>query len=160
MFSTLTSMDVLEGSRVLDLFAGSGALGIEALSRGAESAVLVDDDPDALAVIRSNLDVLGADAVRATVVRSEVLSYLSGAPAVDLVLADPPYDFAEWPALLALLADRAELVVAETATEWKAGPGWETVKQKRYGGTVVTIVQRVPAPAESRTHAASQEGES
>jgi 16S rRNA (guanine966-N2)-methyltransferase len=160
MFSTLTSMDVLEGARVLDLFTGSGALGIEALSRGAESAVLVDDDPDALAAVTANLEVLGRDAARATVVRSEVLTYLAGAPAVDLVLADPPYDFAQWPALLRLLADRAPLVVAETATEWQPGPGWETVKQKRYGGTVVTIVQRVPAPPESRAQAASQEGES
>jgi 16S rRNA (guanine966-N2)-methyltransferase len=160
MFSMLTSMDVLEGARVLDLFAGSGALGIEALSRGAESAVMVDHDPAALATIRENLEVLGSLATRAEVVRADVFSYLAGRPDVELVFADPPYEFDEWIPLLRLLGERIPLLVAETASPWEPAPGWETVKHKRYGGTLVTIVQRVLAPTDGRRPEASQEGES
>jgi 16S rRNA (guanine966-N2)-methyltransferase len=160
MFSMLASMDLLEGARVLDLFAGSGALGIEALSRGAESAVLVDDDPGALDAIRANLDVLGEASSRARVVSADVLEYLAGAPHADLVLADPPYEFAEWGELLRRLGDRAPLLVAESAETWEPEAGWETVKRKRYGGTVVTIVQRVCAPGNRRRPEESQKGES
>lgn len=80
----------LDGARVLDLFAGSGALAIEALSRGAASAVLVESDPRAVAAIRRNLEPLGADA---EVRRSDALEFLGaydGAP-FGLVLLDPPY---------------------------------------------------------------------
>jgi 16S rRNA (guanine966-N2)-methyltransferase len=80
----------LDGVRVLDLFAGSGALAIEALSRGAASAVLVDADPRAVAAIRRNLEPLGADA---EVRRCDALAFLrayDGAP-FGLVLLDPPY---------------------------------------------------------------------
>jgi 16S rRNA (guanine966-N2)-methyltransferase len=141
MFSMLTSMDAVVGARVLDLYAGSGALAIEALSRGAESAVLVDDDRAAVSAIRANLEVLGAAAARATVVQADALEYAAGAPPADLVLVDPPYSFGDWDALLGLLANRTGLLVAETAGDWDPGPGWETVKVKRYGGTLVTIVQ-------------------
>ena len=143
VFSMLTSLDRIDGAAVLDLFAGSGALGIECLSRGAESAVLVDSSPDAVAAIRHNLGVLGPDRDRATVVRSDALRYLADAPRFDLVLADPPYDFGRWPELLGLLAVRSGLLVAETGSPLDPGPGWETVKVKRYGGTVVCIAQPV-----------------
>lgn len=150
VFDVLASMDALEGASVLDLFAGSGALGIECLSRGAASAVLVDDAPEAIAAIRQNLAVLGADAPRATVVRSDVLAYVGGAPPFDLVLADPPYGYGRWAELLGRLAGRAGLLVAETGTEkagspWTPGRGWETVKVKRYGSTVVCIARPNPA---------------
>jgi 16S rRNA (guanine966-N2)-methyltransferase len=159
MFSMLASMDVLEGSRVLDLFAGSGALGIESVSRGAATAVLVDHDPRAVEAARSNLEVLGPWTERATVVLSDVTKYLSRASNVDLVLADPPYEFDEWPALFVLLEDRTPLVVTETASPIEVGPRWETVKQKRYGGTVVGIVQRVISPVDGRRLETTQEGE-
>jgi 16S rRNA (guanine966-N2)-methyltransferase len=82
----------VSGLAVLDLFAGSGALGIEALSRGAAAADFVDDDPEAVAAIRANLDMLG---VAATVVRRDALTFLAGAAAqYDLVFCDPPYDSA------------------------------------------------------------------
>jgi 16S rRNA (guanine966-N2)-methyltransferase len=145
VFDMLGSLDAVEGAAALDLFAGSGAYGIESLSRGAESAVLVDRDADAVAAIRRNLEVLGDDAGRATVVRMDALSYAAGAPEMDLVFADPPYDFTGWPELLARLAPRTGLLVAETGwvgagAPWSPGPGWETVKVKRYGATVVSIV--------------------
>ena len=137
----LTSMDVIEGARVLDLYAGSGALGIEALSRGAESVVFVDNDPAAVAAVRANLSVLGPASARAVVLRADAVQYLAGAPEVDLVLADPPYSFDGWEQLLDALVGRASLLVAETGQAWEPGPEWETVKVKRYGGTLVTVVQ-------------------
>lgn len=90
LFSILGDVSRL---RVLDLFAGSGALGIEALSRGASEAVFVDDDPRAVEAIRRNLDAVG---VRAAVHRRDVLGYLAGATGerYDLVFLDPPYDSA------------------------------------------------------------------
>jgi 16S rRNA (guanine966-N2)-methyltransferase len=147
MFSMLTSMDAVVGAAVLDLYAGSGALGIEALSRGAASAIFVDDDRAAVAAIRANLEVLGADDVgRGSVVRADALRFAAGAPQVDLVLVDPPYRFDRWADLLEALAGRTGLLVAETGAPWEPRPGWETVKVKRYGGTVVTVVRPTVRP--------------
>jgi 16S rRNA (guanine966-N2)-methyltransferase len=148
MFSMLTSVGAVEGASVLDLFAGSGALGIEALSRGAARAIFVDRDRAAVATIRTNVEVLGQAAADATVVCADVLQYLGAAPVVDLVLADPPYGFDSWAQLLESLRDRTRWLVAETGRqatqqEWTPGPDWETVKVGRYGGTVVTVAQPV-----------------
>jgi 16S rRNA (guanine966-N2)-methyltransferase len=89
LFSMLGDVD---GARVLDLYAGSGALGIEALSRGAASATFVDNDPRAVAALRRNLDAVGTEA---QVRRQDALRFLSSARgAFDLVFIDPPYDSA------------------------------------------------------------------
>ena len=83
----------IEGVRVLDLFAGSGALAVEALSRGAASAVLVENDPGALAAIRANLDPL--EGAAADVVGADALTWLGGRRGpFDLVFVDPPYSSA------------------------------------------------------------------
>ena len=158
----LSSMDVIEGATVLDLFSGSGALGIECLSRGAESAVLVDDHAGAVATIRRNLEVLGDVATRATVVRSDALSYAARAPEFDLVLADPPYGFTRWDELLERLHSRANLLVAETGADQGGSPcspdaRWETVKVKRYGGTLVAIIKPIPVQPGA---VAAEEGQS
>ena len=80
----------VSGARVLDLYAGSGALGIEALSRGAGSAVFVERDQRALAALRRNLDAVGADA---DVRRQDVVRFLARPEGTfDLVFCDPPYD--------------------------------------------------------------------
>ena len=76
------------GRRVLDLFAGTGQLGIEALSRGARECVFVDSSPASLALVRKNLAICGMEA---PVVRSDALSYLSRCGKYDLVFIDPPY---------------------------------------------------------------------
>ncbi len=76
---------------VLDLFAGSGALGIEALSRGAAAATFVERDRAAVAAIRANLAVVGAGPDRATVVCADALRYVATARPVDVTFADPPY---------------------------------------------------------------------
>src|SRR5439155_24104030 len=86
VFSSLASMEAVEGASVLDLFAGTGALGIEALSRGAATATFVDDDPRAVAAVKANLASTGLDG--GTVVRADALRWLEGAPAFDLALVD------------------------------------------------------------------------
>ena len=99
------------GVRVLDLYAGSGALGLEALSRGAASAVFVERDPRATAVIVANLGSLG---VEAEVRRQDVLRFLARAQGgFDLVFCDPPYD--SGPRIAGTLAERLPPVLAPNA---------------------------------------------
>lgn len=142
----LASMDALEGASVVDLFAGSGALGIEALSRGAELAVFVDNDRLAREAIARNLSVLGEAAGRGKVVSADAGRFASTMQPVDLVLADPPYDYANWATLLDELSGRTRILVAETGDPWDPGPAWETVRVKKYGGTVVTVCVPTEAP--------------
>jgi len=79
----------IEGRRVLDLFAGTGQLGIECLSRGAKSAVFIDADGKAAALVKENLKTCGLEG---TVIEQDALSYLKGCGKFDLVFIDPPYD--------------------------------------------------------------------
>jgi 16S rRNA (guanine966-N2)-methyltransferase len=146
VFSMLISMQQLEDAAVVDLFAGSGALGIEAVSRGAARAVLVDSDAAAVRAIRRNVEVLGPLAARATVLRADALKYALDAPFADVVLADPPYAFSGWPVLLDRLSSRVGTLVAETGSRWDPGPAWETVRVKTYGATVVTVARPLAPP--------------
>jgi 16S rRNA (guanine966-N2)-methyltransferase len=135
VFSSLESMGAVRGVSVVDLFCGSGALGIEALSRGAASATFVDDDPAAVAAVRANLAATGLEG--GEVVRSDAVRWLEGSAAFDLALVDPPYSFDGWDMVLTRL--RAGLVVAESDRELEVPPGWRIVRLKRYGGTVVHL---------------------
>lgn len=108
MFSRLEHLDAIAGARVLDLYAGSGALGLEALSRGAESAVFVEAHAPSARVCRGNLRRLGWDD-RGGIITASVRSYLTGpAPAQPFhtVLADPPYDLTEHADVISLLTRR------------------------------------------------------
>ena len=142
IFDILASLGVVEGASVLDAYAGSGALGIEALSRGAGSVCLVEADRRAIAAIRANLDSTGfgsSPAVR--VVRAEVLEFLASEPGTryELALIDPPYSFDDWPSLLGLL--EADLAVLESSAP-VALPAWFLARREyRYGGTLVTLVE-------------------
>jgi RNA methyltransferase, RsmD family len=79
----------IEGRKVLDLFAGTGQLGIEALSRGAESAVFIDSDSESLKIVKENLSLCG---FKATVIKTDAVSYLENCGTFDLIFIDPPYD--------------------------------------------------------------------
>jgi len=99
MFSTLGAR--LEGANVLDLFAGSGSLGLEALSRGARRARMIEKDPKALAVLRKNVELLGmadrADVIRGDALRKELWRPLAPAEPFEVVFLDPPYRMIEEP---------------------------------------------------------------
>ena len=141
VFASLGSLDAVEGARVVDLFAGTGALGIEALSRGAASATFVESDPKAVEVIKANLKATGLAGPEATVVRADVLRFLErSSETFDLALADPPYAFEGWPALLAVLP--ADLAVLEAASPVEPVPGWAILRSRRYGDSVVTLARR------------------
>lgn len=140
-FNALGSLGAVEGATVLDLFAGSGALGIEALSRGAASATFVDEDARALAVVRANLATAGLTE-RATVVRGDALRHVSGLGHVDLALLDPPYAFTDeqWRGLLGALD--ADVAVIESDREIPVPEAWQVLRTKRYGSTVVLLARR------------------
>src|SRR5918997_1543562 len=141
LFSALQAPGAIEDPEVLDLYAGSGALGIEALSRGASTAVLVERDPRACAVIRANIGVAG---VRGALVRrSSVLAHLRRTPGpVDLVLVDPPYadPIDDVVALLPRWTRSGALVVVERDARSPA-PAWpdglEPEEPRTYGETTL-----------------------
>jgi 16S rRNA (guanine966-N2)-methyltransferase len=138
----------IEGAHVLDLFAGSGALGIEALSRGAAEVTFVDREPRGLAILRQNLDALELKE-RAHVVRGDVVRWLESSPAeVDragLVFLDPPYEDVVLDRALRAL-DRTlsgALVVAEHSRRQTLPPlsRLEVDRERRYGDTMVTVLR-------------------
>ena len=144
IFSILYSLGGVDGLQVADLFAGTGALGIEALSRGASSVTFVEQDPRSVDGIRANLASVGlADAeVRgdATVVRADVDAWVARAVSrYDLVLCDPPYGYAGWDTLLGRLP--ADLAVLESGAELTAPDGWEVLRSRHYGSTIVTVAR-------------------
>lgn len=138
IFNALTSLDVLVGAKVCDLYAGSGALGIEAISRGASHCTFVEKDRAALSAIHANIGALGLTG-RTRVVAGDA-SRMSAGLDVDLAFVDPPYGFAGWDELLAGLT--APFVVAEGDAEVGAPDGWESIRAKRYGRTWVTFLRR------------------
>jgi 16S rRNA (guanine(966)-N(2))-methyltransferase RsmD len=142
IFDILGSQGGVEGLRVVDLFCGSGALGLEALSRGAASATFVDLNPEALAAVRQNLDAVGLAAEPAHLVRAALPSWLEGGAAghFDLALCDPPYTFEDWPALLGAL--QADVAVMESSSPVALPGGWVVTRERRYGGTLVTVAHR------------------
>ena len=140
IFDILGSRGGVDGLSVVDLFCGSGALGLEALSRGAASATFVDQDPGALDAVRTNLDAVGLGDQPATVVRAALPGWLAGAPSFDLALCDPPYTFDEWPQLLGIL--RVETAVLESSLPIEFPEGWMVARERRYGGTLVTVAHR------------------
>jgi 16S rRNA (guanine(966)-N(2))-methyltransferase RsmD len=133
----------VDGARVLDLFAGTGALGLEALSRGAAEATFVDRDAAAVAAVRANLEALG---LRAAVHRRDALAFLrGGAGPFDLAFLDPPYR--EAAALAPRLADTLPaalaadaLVVSESdrRAPLDLGP-LATLDERRYGDTLIRL---------------------
>jgi 16S rRNA (guanine966-N2)-methyltransferase len=129
----------LADATVLDLFSGSGALGLEALSRGAAHATFVESAPPSLASLRSNIELLGASD-EATVLRMDALRFLAtvGAHAFDVAFADPPYR----KRLAAQVAERwreaqfSRILAVEHAADETLPDGGDT---RRYGDTALTF---------------------
>lgn len=168
IFSTLDAWNMLEGVSVLDLFAGSGALGCEAASRGAKSVALVEKHAPAAAIVQRNVDrltaALPADArVVFSVHRQTARAFLEGAAetghaqeggAWDVVFVDPPYDFSAevLEAHLALVAPRLSadgVVMVERGTRdgeptWPAG--LKLFKDRKYGETTLWWAERSDRP--------------
>lgn len=142
LFSSLLSLADIEGARVLDLYAGSGALGLEASSRGADSVTLVESDPDAVAVLRANVALLALAGTH--VVAQPVERFLAVEPErrYDVALLDPPYDL-DVVAVLGLLhpwlADGAVVVVERRTRgpELAWPPGYDAIRSRRYGAATL-----------------------
>ena len=162
LFSILQSrVGPLRGLTVLDLYAGSGAIGLEAASRGAARVTLVEKDRRTAGLVRRNADDLGLDV---TVVAAPVTRFLAGgrdpaSPAVDVVFADPPYPLASVAVaadLTALadgwLAPTALVVVERSARDrtWAWPDGYEELDRRRYGETVLLLAR--PAERHEQHH--------
>lgn len=147
--------DRVKDSRVLDLFAGSGALGLECLSRGARSCEFVEERREATVAIKKNLRTLGLSGGR--VIESDVFRFLKGRQGpYDLVFADPPYyknlgdrDFVQelmdMESMPERLSDDALLVVEDPPSNHRAekiGAGWTLLDQRRYGSSGILFYQR------------------
>lgn len=153
IFSALESWNLVQGSRILDLYAGSGALGLEAASRGAAEVVLVEKHPQAAQVAQRNAKTVahafrGGVEPKLHVARSSVQSYLDAADhgaKFDVILLDPPYDLSESELALnlasatALLTDDGVMLVERSSRspepEWPTG--LSLLREKRYGETVL-----------------------
>ncbi|MGC8499043.1 MAG: RsmD family RNA methyltransferase [Acidimicrobiales bacterium] len=143
IFSMLESRGGVNGAVVADLYCGSGALGIEALSRGARRVYFVDADPACLAAARANAAPLQL-AGEAIFVRAVLPGWVPAEP-LDLVLADPPYGPVDIEALLG--AAPASRAVIENDRYAEAPPGWAIARRKRYGTTLVTMLEQGASPA-------------
>jgi 16S rRNA (guanine966-N2)-methyltransferase len=145
LFSTLATLVDLSGARVLDLYAGSGAVGLEALSRGAAHVVLVESDLKAANVIRRNVDAVGLPGARVVVDRVE--RFLAGdRSAYDVVFLDPPYATADDIVGRVLAALDAEVVVVERSSRGGPPPwpeAFEPVRDRRYGDGTLWYGRRV-----------------
>jgi 16S rRNA (guanine966-N2)-methyltransferase len=133
----------VDGATVIDLYAGSGALGIEALSRGAERALFVDSSRDACRAIGANLEKLG---LKATVLCMDAVRALANERGpYDLILADPPYNFAAYdrlaPHLVRLLAEDGLAVLQTPAAKEPALDGLHVRTSRRYGSARLTLFE-------------------
>ena len=153
IFNVLTHAyeDAIEGARVLDLFAGTGALGLEAMSRGAAFALFVDDGAEARALIRGNVEALGLGGT--TRIFRRDASRLGPAHPVEpfsLGFADPPYGktLAEQSLTSAReggwLTPDALLVVEEAANAFQTPPGFEEIERRTYDDTEFTFLRPQP----------------
>jgi 16S rRNA (guanine966-N2)-methyltransferase len=148
LFSSLQSLIDVDGARVLDLYAGTGALGLEALSRGAETATMVEDDPSAVAAITANIDAVGLPGAFVVAQKTETFLANPPEPRYDLALLDPPYEIDVTPVLETLVPWIADggVVMVERRTRsgelhWPAGLVAE--RSRRYGEATLWYASRV-----------------
>jgi 16S rRNA (guanine966-N2)-methyltransferase len=154
VFDVLSSRGVVDGSRVLDLFAGSGSLGIECLSRGATHATFVENDPEAARSIEENIRALGC-ADRADIVRMDAMVYVQGGCGpFDILFVDPPYRYPATQTIPEILFRNNAVapggyVLVEHTTEVRFGntDRYSIETEKRFGRTVVTFFRHLPLHA-------------
>ena len=138
--------DVVSGARVLDLFAGTGTLGIEAVSRGADFACLIDMGQVAKQLIRKNMDILGNPSnIRFDRLDACALPRNSGLP-YGLVFLDPPYGKNLTPGALASARNQGWIandgvVICEESSNVTAPMGFELIQNRKYGQTVITVLR-------------------
>lgn len=157
IFNILTNAmpDAVTGARVLDLFAGTGALGLEALSRGALRVAFVEDGKAAAAILRRNVGLCRAEAETEMMRKDATRLGANPGPGYGLVFLDPPYGKGLGQgALASAMAGgwlaRGALVVWEEGAPVAAPAGFQLLDQRKYGDTWVTILQ---APEDERPHA-------
>lgn len=140
---------VIHGSHCLDLFAGSGALGLEALSRGAASVSFIDTDPRAVRSLKENLSLLAGD--RGEVVQSDALTYLQGQPKpFDIIFLDPPFRQSLLQPCLEQLCNndwlttdaRLYVEVEQELSEPELPTGWEMIRSKKAGQVIYGLAAR------------------
>lgn len=145
---------VISGAHCLDLFAGSGALGLEALSRGAASVVFVDHERAVIDRVQGHLDRLGATA-RARIIQSDAQQYLTrhvdqNREPFDLVFLDPPFRSGQIASLLSTLeghlAENHRVYIESESPPPMLPPGWETLKSSRAGQVSFALVRFSPSP--------------
>lgn len=149
VFSSLAAR--VPGSRVLDLFAGSGSLGLEAWSRGAASVISVEKVAKYSRIVEKNFQSLAGDPDLGSwqVVQADVYEFLKrGAGPFDLIFADPPYDEADLPKLLeavggALAPDGLLVFEMRSRGPYSVPADWNLIKEKVYGGTRMLFLERM-----------------
>ncbi len=154
IFDMLTHRMVFEGAKVLDLFAGSGSLGIEALSRGANHATFVESNDDAQSFIEKNLEILGCEGAAEIVCMDAVQFLRRSQGQFDLIFADPPYEYDETATIPSivfqdkLLRRHGYLLIEHTPKlEFRSTPLYHVGPAKKFGRTLVTFF-RHPQPQE------------
>ncbi len=137
IFNSLFSIGLPEGAVVVDAFAGTGAMGLEAASRGAADVVFLESDPGACRAIERSLSELG---LPGTVVVGDAVAGVARIADADLVLADPPYDFDEWDRFVANCPPCVLVLESDRAVTVDHLPGWRVLRERRYGVAVVTML--------------------
>jgi 16S rRNA (guanine966-N2)-methyltransferase len=167
MFDVLSHLGGLSGARVLDLFAGSGAFGIESLSRGAAEVIFVDQDRNVAKTIKDNLAAVKLEQIgKFTIVVNDAIAFCRtrrerlsdrgqsnrsdlsvSMDNVDITFCDPPYSFTNWPKLLAVVP--GDLLVLESSKPIALPTSLDTYRVYKYGSTLVTVAHRRGEGSES-----------
>ena len=139
IFNSLHSYGLVESRSFLDLFSGTGSLGIEALSRGAKSVVFIDHHAEAINCIILNVEKLNYGST-SKILKTYALSFLERDDYFDVALLDPPYKYEHWGTLLKRV--NAHSIVIESSEQVTLESDWEIIKSQKYGQTNLLIASR------------------
>ena len=139
IFNSLHSYGLVESRSFLDLFSGTGSLGIEALSRGAKSVVFIDHHAEAINCIILNVEKLNYGST-SKILKTDALSFLERDDYFDVALLDPPYKYEHWGTLLKQV--NAHSIVIESSEQVTLESDWEIIKSQKYGQTNLLIASR------------------